>query len=387
MGLTIQSVGKGAAEINIKERIPQKAKVIALAGNPNVGKSTLFNKITGLKQHTGNWPGKTVTNAVGEYKNKENHFAFVDIPGTYSLIAHSAEEEVARDFLVFGEPDLAVVVCDATCLERNLNLVLQVSEVCPKVVVCVNLLDEAYKKGIFVDLELLSQKLGLPVVGTSAQKGKGTDQLIEIISKTIKGEFESLKKAKPHYPEVIENAINSLEMELNKFSSFYNNRWMAIRLLENDTSFINKLEQHFGFCINENYELCKALQKAKKELFEAKIDEYIFKKYLVSGLILTAESICDEKIVKFKNVDHKRFDFKIDKLVTGKITGPICMILLLAIVFWITVSAANYPSSLLWQFFGILEVRLFEISLSIGMPTIIADMLFHGVFRVVFWVV
>lgn len=146
MGLTLQSVGEHAAGVDIEEKIPKNATVIALAGNPNVGKSTLFNRLTGMKQHTGNWPGKTVTNAVGEYKDKNNHFAFVDIPGTYSLNAHSAEEEVARDFLIFGAPDLAVVVCDATCLERNLNLVLQVMEICPRVLVCVNLLDEARKK-------------------------------------------------------------------------------------------------------------------------------------------------------------------------------------------------------------------------------------------------
>ncbi len=387
MGLTVQSVGTNATAVDIKNQIPKGAKVIALAGNPNVGKSTLFNKITGLKQHTGNWPGKTVTNAVGEYRDKENHFAFVDIPGTYSLIAHSAEEEVARDFLLFGEPDLAVVVCDATCLERNLNLVLQVSEICPKVVVCVNLLDEAEKKGIFVDLKLLGQKLGLPVVGTSAQRGKGINELIDVISKTEKGELEGLKRVKAHYPEAMEKAINLLETELNGLSSFFNNRWIAIRLLENDISFMGKLEQHFGFSLNENSELWKALQKAQKELLEAKIDKSAFENYLVSGLILTAEAICDEKTVNFKNTDYKRRDLCIDKFVTGRITGPICMLLLLAVVFWITVSAANYPSSLLWQFFSFLESKLFEISVSLGIPIIIADMLFHGVLRVLFWVV
>ena len=387
MGLTVQSVGIKAAEADIKEKIPKGAKVIALAGNPNVGKSTLFNKLTGLKQHTGNWPGKTVTNAVGEYKNKENHFAFVDIPGTYSLIAHSAEEEVARDFLVFGEPDLAVVVCDATCLERNLNLVLQVSEICPKVVVCVNLLDEAAKKGIFVDLELLSKNLGLSVVGTSAQKGAGLDNLIEVISKTESGDFLASKRVKVDYPEVMEKAISELEAKLNSISSFFNNRWIAIRLLENDIAFITKLESHFGFCLKENSELLKTLEKVKKELLEAKIDEAAFKKYLVSGLVLTAESICDEKTVKFKNSDYKRRDLKIDKFVTGRVTGPICMLMLLAVIFWITISAANYPSALLWEFFSFLEAKLFEFSVSLGIPTVLADMLFHGVLRVLLWVV
>lgn len=387
MGLTVQSVGANAAEVDIKEKLPEGAKVIALAGNPNVGKSTLFNKITGLKQHTGNWPGKTVTNAVGEYRDKDNHFAFVDIPGTYSLIARSAEEEVARDFLLFGKPDLTVVVCDATCLERNLNLVLQVAEICPKVVVCVNLLDEAKKRGISVDLELLSQKLGLPVVGTSAQKGKGINELIKVIAKTEKTNFINNKIPKVKYPNAIEKAVTRLENELNDISSFFNNRWMAIRLLEKDEIFINKLEQRFGFSVTEDVGLNNAVTEVKKELAETEIDEIDFEKHLVSSLILTAEAICDDKVLQIKNLDYKSRDLKIDKILTGKISGPICMLSLLAVVFWITISAANYPSELLWQFFSFLESKLFEISLSIGIPAVLADMLFHGVLRVLFWVV
>ncbi len=152
MGLTAQSTGVYAARAGVRpEELSPHAKVIALAGNPNVGKSTLFNRLTGMKQHTGNWPGKTVTNAVGRYRDARNDYWFVDIPGTYSLMANSAEEEVARDFLCFGNPDAAVVVCDATCLERNLNLVLQTIEIRSNVIVCVNLLDEARKKGIVSD--------------------------------------------------------------------------------------------------------------------------------------------------------------------------------------------------------------------------------------------
>ena len=317
MGLTVQSVGAKVSDVDIQKKIPKGAKVVALAGNPNVGKSTLFNKITGLKQHTGNWPGKTVTNAIGEYKDKQKHLAFVDIPGTYSLIAHSAEEEVARDFLVFGESDLTIVVCDATCLERNLNLVLQVSEICPNIIVCVNLLDEAQKKGIFIDLDSLSRKLGIPVVGTTAQKGKGIDKLINVISKVEQGEFKNLKRVTVRYPEIMEKAITELEKELNKFSSFFNNRWIAIRLLENNGSFINKIEQYFHFSVKENTELLTTLQKSKNELLEAGIDQVGFEKYLVSGFVLTAEAICDDDTVKFKNSDYKRRDLNIDKFVTG----------------------------------------------------------------------
>ena len=166
MGLTHSSTGLGAVDGTLVIRKEDPAdKVIALAGNPNVGKSTLFNALTGMNQHTGNWPGKTVTNAQGYCQKDGKGYVLVDLPGTYSLMAHSAEEEVARNFICFGGPDAVAVVCDATCLERNLNLVLQTMELCPRVVVCVNLMDEARRKGIRVDLKLLSERLGVPVVG------------------------------------------------------------------------------------------------------------------------------------------------------------------------------------------------------------------------------
>jgi len=149
MGLTYQSTGAGILENELKiERVTPNDKIIALSGNPNVGKSTVFNSLTGLNQHTGNWPGKTVVNAQGKCRHKDKNFILVDIPGTYSLMANSAEEEVARDFVCFGNPDAVVVVTDATCLERNLNLVLQTLEITDRVVVCVNLIDEAKRKTV-----------------------------------------------------------------------------------------------------------------------------------------------------------------------------------------------------------------------------------------------
>ncbi len=170
-----------AQELYVRKR-RDSDDVIALAGNPNVGKSTVFNALTGLKQHTGNWPGKTVTNAQGYCVRNGQGFVFVDLPGCYSLQAHSEEEEAARDFICFGQPDAVAVVCDATCLERNLNLALQIMEVARHVVVCVNLMDEARRKGIKVDLKLLEKQLGVPVIGMAARDRVGLDEVFERLS-------------------------------------------------------------------------------------------------------------------------------------------------------------------------------------------------------------
>ncbi|MDE6762483.1 MAG: 50S ribosome-binding GTPase, partial [Oscillospiraceae bacterium] len=189
MGLTAGSVGRNACGESSVIR-GEGDKVIALAGNPNVGKSTVFNALTGMKQHTGNWTGKTVCNAQGRCSHGDNSYIMVDIPGTYSLLAHSAEEEVARDFICFGTPetgvpDAVIVVCDASCLERNLNLVLQTIEITEHTLVCVNLLDEAEKKKISVDLEKLSKLLGVPVCGAAARSGKGINEMMDRLPEAI----------------------------------------------------------------------------------------------------------------------------------------------------------------------------------------------------------
>jgi len=186
MGLTKTSTGANALD-NFTNEIKKTDITVALAGNPNVGKSTLFNHITGMHQHTGNWPGKTVTGAVGTCTYNDKTITFVDLPGCYSLLSNSPEEEIARDFITSGNPDVTVVVCDATCLERNLILVLQTLSVSENVIVCVNLIDEAKKKGIIVDKDKLSTELGVPIITTSARNGKGVNELLDAI---IKGDFK-----------------------------------------------------------------------------------------------------------------------------------------------------------------------------------------------------
>ena len=162
--------------------------VVALAGNPNTGKSTVFNALTGLRQHTGNWPGKTVTRAEGAFASGDKRFKMVDLPGTYSLLSSSLDEEVARDFVLFGQPDVTVVVVDATVLERNLNIVLQVLEITSRVVVCLNLMDEARRRGLEVDARRLARDLGVRVVPTAARFGEGLPELRQAIAEVARGE-------------------------------------------------------------------------------------------------------------------------------------------------------------------------------------------------------
>lgn len=216
--------------------------VIALAGNPNVGKSTLFNALTGLHQHTGNWPGKTVDNAQGTFFYREQPFLLIDLPGTYSILAHSAEEEVARDFLCFGAPDAVLVVLDASCLERNLNLALQVMELTSKVIVCVNLLDEATQKGISIHLKHLQQELGVPVVGTTARSGKGIEKTREALFDLVSNVTE-VRPRQITYSPAVENGIEALLPLLGSLKLPYRKkRWLAMRLLEGETGILSSIQ-------------------------------------------------------------------------------------------------------------------------------------------------
>jgi ferrous iron transport protein B len=209
--------------------------IVALAGNPNTGKSTVFNALTGLRQHTGNWPGKTVVRAEGGFEYSGKRYKLVDLPGTYSLLSTSLDEEIARDFILFGEPDVTVVVADATRLERNLNLVLQVLEITDRAVLCVNLVDEARRHGITVDERQLSRDLGLPVVTTAARSGQGLPELLEAISAVASGKVGSRPYRMANEPPALQQAISDLVTRLGRlYPELPNARWVALRLLGGD---------------------------------------------------------------------------------------------------------------------------------------------------------
>jgi len=209
--------------------------VVALSGNPNTGKSTVFNAITGLHQHTGNWPGKTVTRAEGGFEYGDNRYKLVDLPGTYSLLATSLDEEVARDFILFGQPDVTLVVVDATRLERNLNLVLQVLEITNRAIVCLNLMDEARRHKLQVDERRLARDLGIPVVPMSARQGEGIPELLQTISEVASGKVVGKPYHVKYQSPVLKSAVSQLSEQIQEtFPDLPNARWVALRLLDGD---------------------------------------------------------------------------------------------------------------------------------------------------------
>ncbi len=234
--------------------------IIALAGNPNTGKSTVFNNLTGLRQHTGNWPGKTVTRAEGGFSYNEKNFKLVDLPGTYSLLSTSTDEEVARDFILFGQPDVTVIVVDATRLERNLNLTLQILEITNRAVVCLNLMDEARRHNINIDVRQLSKELGVPVVAAEARQKVGMDELLKYIFDISTGQYICKPHRLSYKSSQIKSSIDKLAKEISEsFPELPNARWVAMRLLEGDQSIIEAVTTGELGKLNQDLPLLEAM--------------------------------------------------------------------------------------------------------------------------------
>lgn len=387
MGLTKQSTGTHAMDENLKvTKESENEKIVALGGNPNVGKSTVFNSLTGLRQHTGNWPGKTVSNATGKYEYNNNSFILVDIPGTYSLMANSEEEEIARDFICFGNPDATVIVVDATCLERNLNLVLQTIEITDKVIVCINLMDEAKRKGITVDLIKLSLLLGVPIVGTSASIGQGMKELMDSIYNVTFNKVNT-NPLKIKYNDKIEKAVSQIEPAVKEIlNGKINARWLSLKLLENDISLLNSVNKYLEFDITKDEQIIKAIESGRKYLEENNINNQLIRDEIVSVIVKKSEKI-SKSVVTFRKEEYNSTDRKIDSILTSKKFGIPIMILLLGVVFWLTITGANYPSQLLSDGLFWIQDRLTEFFVWIGAPSWVEGILVQGMYKTLAWVV
>ncbi|MDQ7028814.1 MAG: ferrous iron transport protein B [Ardenticatenia bacterium] len=376
--------------------------LVALAGNPNTGKSTLFNRLTGLKQHVGNWPGKTVTRAEGGFEFNGKRYKVVDLPGTYSLLSASVEEEVARDFVLFGHPDVVIIVVDATALERNLNLVLQVLEITDKVVVALNMMDEAKRKGIHVDHRRLARELGVPVVPIVARTGEGVSYLMQAVEDVAEGRI-SIHPRRVALDPALNRAVEAL---IPRVQALFPNvgvpRWVAIRLLDGDLSVEDAVRTgRLGTLApsapaiaaetgptahkdNGHIAEGEALVRQAHELRHTLATD--FRDRLVEAIYAEATRIA-QAAVRAERSAATSWEERIDRLVTHPIWGLPLMLLGLAVAFWITIVGANYPSELLARLLFAVEdvgVALFQ---QLGVPWWITGFLWQGVYRGLAWVV
>ena len=382
MGLTHSSTGHGAVDggLAIEKKQPGD-RVIALAGNPNVGKSTLFNSLTGLHQHTGNWPGKTVASATGYVRAGDRGYHLVDIPGTYSLFASSEEEEVARDFLLFGGADAAVVVCDACTLERNLNLVLQVMEVAPHTVLCLNLVEEAAKKHIHVSGEHLSAALGIPVLAVNARRKKTLSPLLPLLETP-----PASPPLRVDYGSEIEEAIHRVEPYLSATLGITcPTRWLALRLISPDASLTESLIRHLGYDPLQVPEIAHAVARAREDLAALGLSGEALRDRIAERIMHLAHTVADAAVNVPAKGPRDR-DRAIDRILTGRITAYPVMLLLLALVFWLTIVGANYPSAALSKLLFSLEPPLTRLLTLWHFPAWLSGLLIDGVFRTVAWV-
>ncbi len=379
MGLTNESVGTSVKNTDGVRTLPENGRLIALAGNPNVGKSTLFNLLTKMHQHTGNWPGKTVGSAYGFAVHNGTQYIFADIPGTYSLIARSQEEAVARDALMFGNAEAVIIVCDATCLRRNMNLALQILEICGSAVLCVNLMDEAERKGIVIDTAELSKRLGIPVIGMSAANGEGIEQLYEAISQPLQ-----------HSPRAIccgcniSHALRPLTEYFAAYRPPLPPEWLALRIAEGDNGMISTIESHLGMDYNDS-DLQSALELVNSSLDSMGVTAESLADISAQRLNDAATQLCDGVIKLTENAPA--LSTKLDRILTHKFWGWPAMLLMLAAVLWLTIRGANYPSRLLSGLLFDLGGLLRTFMHSLAIPEIIISMFIDGIYKTTAWVV
>ena len=359
---------------------------IALAGNPNTGKSTVFNALTGLRQHTGNWPGKTVTRAEGSFSFHDQRYRIIDLPGTYSLLSTSEDEEVARDFILFGKPDVTVIVVDASRLERNLSLALQILEITDKAVLCLNLMDEARRHHITIDTRTLSRDLGIPVVATSARTKEGIADLLFAIEDVVSGKFQTKKQTYIDLPKENAEAIAELQSALSELNpDLPNTRWLAMRLIEGDESVQKGVIAGTFSAENNPQKQARVLRKA---------DEYhkilgdTYRNDLVEAIYAEATKLINASVSTDFSARSFRIDRAIDRVVTHKIWGFPIMFLLLAGVLWITIIGANYPSQWLSDLFvGWLYPLLKNGANALHFPWWLSGFLIDGVYLATTWVI
>lgn len=372
--------------LEVRKREPSD-RVVALAGNPNVGKSTIFNALTGMRQHTGNWPGKTVTNAQGNFTWQGQGYCLVDVPGSYSLLAHSAEEAAARDFICFGGADAVIVVCDATCLERNLDLALQILEVTSRVVVAVNLMDEARGKGMEVDLPLLQARLGVPVVGMAARQGKGMEELLEALEQVCR-QPPQRSPAPVEYPRYIEEGVERVALCLEDIcgEKDLSPRWAALRLLEGEGVILEGMTQHLGTELRQVPEVARCLDRVLRAWAIQGRGREDIGSAIATAVVEKGEALARD-VVRCDEERSRRLDRRLDRLFTSRVTGFPIMLLMLLGIFWLTIVGANYPSALLGEWLFALEDWLDGALRALLVPAVAVDILVHGAYKVMAWVV
>lgn len=368
--------------------------VVALAGNPNTGKSTVFNALTGLRQHTGNWPGKTVARAEGAFAYGGQRYRVVDLPGTYSLMATSIDEEIASDFILYGQPDVTVVVVDATHLERNLNLVFQIMEITDRIVVCLNLIDEAKRHGFEVDDRRLARDLGVPVAATAARSGQGLAGLLDAIKDVATGNTVCKPRRVSYNSNELGAAISQLTTQLRAIlPGLHNVRWIALRLLDGDERIESALRT--GEIDPSSKETREAVS-AKQAKLDSIIRDAINLRHeigniherLVETLYSEAAEVADRAVSHSGEKTRFDFDRAVDRVVTSRVYGFPIMLLMLTAVFWLTIWGANIPS----EFIASVLIDqgqpfLKGLATSIGFPWWLSGLLIDGMYLATAWVV